>query len=266
MIMNDFLANLQNSPWIIVIISIICGYLIGSISTARVVYSMVTGSKDYSSFREPIPHTDQFFESNLISATWVTKKLGKQYGCVTSILDMLKIALPTILFKLAFTTYPFFLLVAISGIAGHNYPVFHRFAGGRGESPIIGALLVINWFGLFIANGLASLLGYITGSILVIRWGGYLILIIWFWFFFHDIYYVIFMVLANCLFWYSMRKDLVRFIELKKSRGLKFSEEDVSEFIEMGKTLGRFLDKYGLYFVLRRLIKGRSDATKKGYE
>jgi len=255
MIMNDLIVFLQDSPWILVLISIISGYLIGSISTARGVYSMVTGSRDYASFSEPIPHSDENFESDLISATWVTKRLGKKYGCVTSILDMLKIAIPTLLFKLTFTTHPFYLLVAISGIAGHNYPLFHRFVGGRGESPIIGAILVINWFGLFIANGIASLLGYITGSILVLRWGGYLILVIWFWFFFRDIYYVIFMVLANCLFWYSMRKDLLTFIELKKNRGLKFSEEDVSEFIMMGKTPGRFLDKYGLYFVLKRLIR-----------
>ena len=255
MIMHDLIVSLESSPWILIIISIILGYLVGSISTARCVYSVVTGSKDYLAFSEPIPHTDEHFESDLISATWVAKKLGGKYGCVTSVIDILKIAIPTLLFKLAFKSDPFFLLVAISGIAGHNYPLYYRFVGGRGESPSIGAILVINWFGLFIANGIASLLGYLTGSILVLRWGGYLILVIWFWVFFRDIYYVVFMVLANCLFWFSMRKDLLKFLELKRSRKLKFSEEEVSEFIHMGKSSGRFLDKYGLYFVLKRLIK-----------
>ena len=262
MIMNDFILYLEESPWLVVFISVIVGYLAGSVSTARCVYWLVTGSRDYTSFSEPIPHSDVRFESDLVSATWVTKKLGKRYGCMTSILDMLKIAIPTLLFKLAFPIHPFYLLVAISGIAGHNYPLFHHFVGGRGESPIIGAILVINWFGLFIANGIASLLGYITGSILVLRWAGYLILVGWFWFYFRDIYHVLFMVLANGLFWFSMRKDLHTFIELKKKRGLKFSEEDVSEFILMGKTPGRFLDKYGLYFVLKRWIKGKKRMSK----
>ncbi|MBN1388373.1 MAG: glycerol-3-phosphate acyltransferase [Bacteroidales bacterium] len=253
--MNDFIVNLQNQPWIIIAAAAIIGYFVGSISTARMVYFLSTGSTDYSPFAEPVPHSDEVFESDLISATWVTKKLGKKYGCLTSILDMLKVALPTLLFKLLFALQPYFLLVAITGIAGHNYPVYHRFKGGRGESPIIGALLVINWFGYFVANAAASVLGYLTGSILVLRWGAYILLILWFWIYFQDIYYIIFMVLANFLFWFSMRHDLRRFRELKKIKGLKFSEEDVSDFILMGKSMGRFMDKYGLYHVIKRLFK-----------
>jgi hypothetical protein len=63
------------------------------------------------------------------------------------------------------------------------------------------------------------------------------------------------MILVNCLFWISMRKDLLRFIELKRKRGLSFTEEEVSEFILMGKGLGRALDKYSIYAVLKRLLK-----------
>lgn len=259
--MSDFISTLQEQAWIIILAGAIIGYLIGSISTARFVYFMATGSTRYEPFAEPIPHTDEKFESDLISATWVTKKLGKRYGCITSILDMLKVAVPTLLFKLLFTSQPYFLIVAITGIAGHNYPVYHRFKGGRGESPIIGAVLVVNWFGYFIANAAASALGYITGSILVLRWGAYVLLIVWFWIYFRDIYYVIFMVLANFFFWFSMRNDLKTFSQLKKSKGLKFSEEDVSEFILMGKSMGRFMDKYGLYFVFKRLFNKNTKIT-----
>jgi len=260
--MNDFLLSIQEQPWILIMAGAIIGYLLGSISTARLVYFMATGSTKYEPFAEVIPHTDEKFESDLISATWVTKKLGKRYGCITSILDMLKVALPTLLFKLLFTSQPYFLLVAITGIAGHNYPVYHRFKGGRGESPIIGTILVINWFGYFIANAAASILGYITGSILVLRWGAYVLLIFWFWIYFNNIYYIIFMVLANFFFWFSMRNDLKTFQELKKSKGLKFSEEDVSDFILMGKSMGRFMDKYGLYFVIKRLFSNNNITDK----
>lgn len=255
MIMNDLILRLQEMPWLVAVIAAVSGYLIGSLSPARIIYYFVRRSTDYSPFAEPIPHSDELFESNLISATWVTKKLGKQYGCITSLLDMIKVGLPTLLFKLLFTAHPFFLLVALTGITGHNFPVYHRFRGGRGESPILGSLLVINWFGLFIANGLAAIMGFISGSILVLRWGGYVILIFWFWYWFQDPAYVAFMILANALYWFSMRNDLRQFINLKKNRGLSFSEEDVSDFILMGKGPGRFLDQYGLYHVIKRFLK-----------
>lgn len=247
----EFLTN----PVFIAFATALGGYLIGSVSTARLIYLLSTGSRDYSPFAEPVPHSDEVFESDLISATWVTKKLGKKYGCITSILDMIKVGLPTLAVKLLITGQPWFLLTAICGIAGHNYPIYHGFKGGRGESPLLGSLLVIDWLGLIITNAAASILGWITGSILVLRWGAYVLLILWFWIWFKDLYYVGFMVLANFFYWFSMRNDLKRFNDLKKSQGLNFSEEDVSEFILMGKSMGRFLDKYGLYFVIKRMFQ-----------
>ena len=252
--MSDFISMLHANPWIIIASGAAIGYLVGSISVARIVYSLATGSHEYEPFAEPVPHTDKTFESDLISATWVTKKLNRKYGCATSILDMAKVAVPTLVFRLLFPTQPYFLLVALCGIAGHNYPIYYRFNGGRGESPILGALLVTNWFGLLVTNAAATIIGYVVGSVLVVRWGAYVLFILWFWLYFNDWWYVAFAVGANFLFWFSMRDDLKTFQELK-NQGHEFSQEDVSEFIMMGKTLGRFLDKYGLFHVVGRLLK-----------
>ena len=255
--MNDFIVSLQNHPWVIIVAAIITGYLLGSISTARMVYYLVTGSKDYSPFSETNPAGEEYVV-DLVSATWVSKKTGKKFGCIAAILDMLKVALPTLLFKLLFTDHPYFLLVALAGIAGHIYPVYHGFKGGRGESPMIGALLVINWYGLIIANLASSILGYIVGSIMVLRFSTYALIILWYWFYFHDFYYVIFMILVNFLFWFSMRKDMLEFWDAKKNRGLKYSEEKLSEYMMMGKSTGRFMDKYGLYHVIKRRLKKKN--------
>ena len=54
-----------------------------------------------------------------------------------------------------------------------------------------------------------------------------------------------------------MRKDLARFQELKKKKGLTFTEEDVSEFILMGKGLGKALDKYSLYSLIKKISAGK---------
>jgi glycerol-3-phosphate acyltransferase PlsY len=250
--MNEFITQMHDKIWLAIIICSATGYFIGAISFARIINYMVMKTTKISSFSEPVPHSDEIFESDLISATLVTKRLGVKYGCMTSILDMLKVALPSLFIKLTFTAHPFFLLTALFGIIGHNYPVYHRFVGGRGESPILGALVIINWFGILIANAAATVLGFITGSVLVVRWGGYFILIFWFWYYFNDIFYVAFMVLANVFFYIAMSKDLLRFRELKVKKGMDFTEEDVSEFILMGRSLGRALDKYSLYYIIRR--------------
>jgi hypothetical protein len=88
--------------------------------------------------------------------------------------------------------------------------------------------------------------------------GFYILLIFWFWIYFGDFRYVAFMIAANFLYWFSMRKDLARFQKLKKEKGIAFSEEDVSEFILMGKHVGRFLDRYSIWVLLKKLFSGKN--------
>jgi glycerol-3-phosphate acyltransferase PlsY len=258
MIMSEVTTFLLEKPWLLAILCSVTGYLIGSVSFARIVYYIVTKNNKIGSFSEPVPHSGEIFESDLVSATLVTKKIGARYGCMTSFADMLKVAVPTLFVKLFFTSEPYFLITALFGVIGHNLPIYYRFKGGRGESPILGILLVINWFGLLLVNLAAIILGFITGSVLVVRWGGYVLMIFWLWYYFDDWRYALFMILINFFFWFSMRKDLSHFMELKKKKGMKFTEEDVSQFILMGKSLGRALDKYSLFAVYKKyLIKTR---------
>lgn len=250
--MSELITQLELNTILLAASLAIAGYLIGSVSFARLVYYRITKSKNYEPFSEKLPFSDEKFDSTLISATWVTKRLGKKYGLITSLLDMLKVTLPVLITKLMFQSQPYFLIVALAGILGHNYPVYYKFMGGRGESPIMGVLLVINWFGVFVMMGLSSVLGYLLGSIMVMRFGHYVLMIFWYWVYFNDLSYIFFMVLANFLYWFSMRNDLKRFQEIKRKYGLIIREEDISEFLMMGKAPGKFLDKYGLYQVYKR--------------
>jgi glycerol-3-phosphate acyltransferase PlsY len=251
--MNEAATLLVQKPWLLIVLCSLGGYLIGSVSFARIVYFIVTKKRKIGSFSEPVPHSEEIFESDLVSATLVTKKIGARYGIMTSFADMLKVAVPTLMVKLFITTEPYFLLTALFGVIGHNLPVYFRFKGGRGESSILGILLVINWFGLLLVNLASTVLGFVTGSVLVVRWGGYVLMIFWLWYYYNDWRYALFMILINFFFWLSMRKDLLRFIELKKKKGIEFTEEDVSQFILMGKSLGRALDRYSLYAVYKKL-------------
>jgi acyl phosphate:glycerol-3-phosphate acyltransferase len=254
MVMSEAIAYLQDKVWLLVILLVAAGYLFGSISFARIIHYFVKKTGSIDAFAEPVPHSDETFESSLVSATLVTKKLGARYGLTVSLLDMLKVALPALVVRLLLKDDPWYLIIALAGVIGHNYPVWYRFVGGRGESPIIGSVLVINWFSLFLANGAGLVLGYITGSVLVVRWSYHILLPVWFLIYFNNPWPAAYMVATNFLFWMSMRADLARFQDLKKKKGLKFSEEDVSEFILMGRSLGRFLDRYSIYALAKKAL------------
>jgi glycerol-3-phosphate acyltransferase PlsY len=243
----------------ILVLAGIAGYLFGSISFARLLTLIVTKSSYVKPINEPVPGSDIMFQSDSVSATVAHLNLGKKFGCLTAILDMSKVAIPTFVFSLLFPDQPYYLLVAAGGITGHNYPVYHGFKGGRGESPMLGAMLVINWFGIFIANAASLILGYLTGSILVMRYGWYVLMIFWYWIYFDSYFHVIFMVIANFLFWFAMRHDLATFAKLKEVDDLEVSEEAVSDFLLMGKGPGQFIDRYGLPALIKKIFGSKKE-------
>lgn len=249
------MTEILDTPWKILLFSFLLGYLFGSLSFARIITLIKTRSGKVDPINQPIPGTDQSFESDSISATVISQNLGKRFGCLTSLLDMVKVALPTFLVQSYFPDEPYYLLVAAAGVLGHIYPLYHGFKGGRGESPMIGAMVVINWYGIFIANAASMIIGYVTGSVLVFRYGWYVLTIFWYWILFNNIYHVGFMLVANFLFWFSMREDLATFAKLKEEKGMDIKEEDVSEFLLMGRIPGRFLDRYGLPSLVKKNLK-----------
>jgi glycerol-3-phosphate acyltransferase PlsY len=254
------METITQLPWLMYLFAGLVGYLSGSVSFARIFTLILTKSMHVKEIKAEIPGSDQTFESNSISATVVSQNHGKKYGCLVALLDMFKVACPTFLLHYFFPGQYYYLLTGLMGIVGHDYTLYHRFQGGRGESPIIGAMLVINWFGIFLANAASMVLSMLVGSVLVMRYGWYVLMIFWYWIYFESIYHVVFMILANFVFWFSMRKDLGRYAELKKENDLEISEEEVSEFLMMGRGLGRFIDNYSLPALVKKLTSGSSES------
>jgi len=253
--MKDLIFFLGQNAWLTAIISSLTGYLLGSFSNARLIYRIVKKTTEYEMFREKVVGTDQIYESDLKSASWVGKTVGKKYGCLTSILDMIKVGVPTLAVKLLFPDQPFYLILAFFGVLGHNFPVYYRFkGGGRGESPMIGALLVIDWPGFIISNLASTVVGFIVGSVLVLQLSWKLLIIFWFWFVRHDYQAIIFIIVTNILFFYSLRKEIKLIWDLKsKKGGLKMSEEDYTEGAMMGRKMGRIIENYSVVGIIKRL-------------
>ena len=246
------MEDLLGKPWFIYVLAGSSGYLLGSVSYARIVTRIFGRKKEVQRIERDIPDTDIVLESDSVAATAVTLELGKRYGCLTAILDMVKAALITWIFHFYFPDGRYFLLAALGCMAGHNYPIWHRFKGGRGQAPLLGSLLIINWFGVLIANMAAVVLGYLTGAVLVMRWGWMVIIIAWFGIWYQDPWYVLYAMASNFLFFFSMRKEMATGIRIGRNR--TSTQEEVSEFMLMGKKFGRFIDNYGFPALMRKLF------------
>lgn len=239
------------TPWFLWLSASMCGYLLGSVSFSWLLPRLAGRSAEVKQIKREIPDTDIVLESNVLSATQVSEGLGRRFGCLVSLLDMAKAAIPTAAFLLIFGER-YFLAAAFATMLGHNYPLYHKFRGGRGLSPLIGGLAVINWYGLLLACLAAFPLGFLTGSALVIRWSWMFLLMLWFPLYFRDPYMSVYMAASTFLFFFSMRKELATGMKISGAR--KSSQEEVSEFMLMGRGLGRAIDRFGLPALLRKLV------------
>ncbi|NMC37195.1 MAG: glycerol-3-phosphate acyltransferase [Bacteroidales bacterium] len=259
--MNEIISCLEAKPWLLASLCSLTGYLFGSVSFARLIYSVVTKGKELEFYSEPVANSDETFDTNFVSASLVNKRIGARYGCLTSIADILKVALPMLLVKLLFTSEPYYLLVAVFGMIGHYLPVYHNFVGGRGETIMLGSMFVVSWFGTLLVNLVSTILGFITGSLVVLRYAGYFLMIFWSWNHFRDWRYPAFMLIMNLLFVFSMRKEIARVIELRKKGLLRMTGEELSEAMFMGKGIGRAIDRYSFPALYRKLVTRMNKKT-----
>ena len=121
----------------------VLAYLIGSLSFA-VIVSRLMGLKDPRTFGSKNP-----------GATNVLRSGSKAAAIVTLLLDAAKGWLPVMLVRWYGKPYGMeegtMAMVGLAAFVGHLYPVFFRFAGGKGVATALGVLTGISW-----VMGLAS--------------------------------------------------------------------------------------------------------------
>lgn len=102
--------------------------------------------------------------SRNIGATNVFRVVGKRWGILVLLLDALKGYLACffpVLFGQA-PDLPFQLLLGISAILGHSFPIWLGFKGGKGVATSLGVFLAIAWIPTLITFGIWSLCLWIT--------------------------------------------------------------------------------------------------------
>jgi glycerol-3-phosphate acyltransferase PlsY len=133
--------------WLILALSVIGAYLLGSISSAILVCFVL---------RLGDPRTQG---SGNPGATNVLRIGGKFAAALTLLGDIAKGLVPVILVK-QWTNNPFIIsAVLLAAVIGHLYPVFFKFKGGKGVATALGGLLglslslggifIFTWIGIF---------------------------------------------------------------------------------------------------------------------
>lgn len=132
-------------PWLATVLA----YLMGSLSFA-VIVSRLMGLNDPRTFGSKNP-----------GATNVLRSGNKSAAVVTLLLDAAKGWLAVMLVRWYGKAYGMeegtMALVGLAAFVGHLYPVFFKFAGGKGVATAFGVLLGISWI-LGLASGVSWLL------------------------------------------------------------------------------------------------------------
>ncbi|MHB1130759.1 MAG: glycerol-3-phosphate 1-O-acyltransferase PlsY [Chloroflexota bacterium] len=110
---------------------ILASYLIGSVPPAFLLGKLLGGID----IRQ--------YGSGNVGATNVLRTLGWGPSLVVFLLDLFKAALPTWVSWQISGSLLVAALAALAAVCGHNWPIFLRFAGGKGVTSSLGALLVL---------------------------------------------------------------------------------------------------------------------------
>lgn len=158
----------------------VVGYLLGSISFARLVGRKVAPGADLTATDLELPG-GATIEYGGVSATSIGARTGPKWGIVVGVGDMAKAFVPTLAARLIWPDDSYHLITAVAVMLGHNYPIFHRFKGGRGQSPLYGGLLAVDWVALPVTTLLGVAVGlFVLRDMLVAYSLGQWLLIPWF--------------------------------------------------------------------------------------
>ncbi|MEE9552232.1 MAG: glycerol-3-phosphate 1-O-acyltransferase PlsY [Gammaproteobacteria bacterium] len=123
----------SNTPMLIYSALILFAYLVGSIASAIVVCKLM-GLGDPRSHGSKNP-----------GATNVMRLHGKKAAMLTLAGDVLKGVIPILLAKTIKAPDMVIAFAGVAAFAGHLYPVFFGFRGGKGVATFVGVLLGTSW-------------------------------------------------------------------------------------------------------------------------
>lgn len=121
------------------------GYLLGSIPSAYIAGRLTKGVDIRG-----------LGDCNMGAANaW--RELGPRSGIAVIVVDVGKGAASVLIANALGITLPAILLTGLAAVAGHNWPIFLKFRGGRGEATTIGVLSALMPREMLIVLGIAAM-------------------------------------------------------------------------------------------------------------
>ena len=232
----------------LILLAAIGGYLLGSLSFARIVTALAGPGKRVPEETEAkIKESPHSLRLTTVSATSVSLTAGPRLGFLTYLLDMTKVFIPVLVLKKLYPGDPYYLIAAVTGVAGHVWPIYHRFKGGGGISAIFGGIFAIDWLGVFATSIGGMILGLtVFRDVYLIYYLGLILLIPWLWFRFHDIHLVVYAVVVNILFFLASYPGAKRYYELKRTDPAWKDPKVAWRLWAMGRGILKMMEKLGL--------------------
>jgi glycerol-3-phosphate acyltransferase PlsY len=196
--MNPFIA----------IAAILVGYLLGSISFTRILGRWFAPGEDLSQTEIKMSEDRPSFQMRSVSATSLAFRKGPKAGCLVSILDMLKAALPVLALRLYAPGVGYEWLCAAAAVVGHNFPIYYNFKGGRGMSPLYGGLFVLDWLAIPGTTLGGMVLGLVLGDVFLMWLGAIPLLLIWMILRFGTPLPIIYALIVNIAAWAAIAPEL----------------------------------------------------------
>jgi glycerol-3-phosphate acyltransferase PlsY len=193
--------------WMVTAVMVVAAYLLGSISFGLLIGKWFLGID----IRK--------HGSGNAGATNLSRLMGTGPGVVVLLLDGLKGYVP-VLITLALTggEYAAAMLVGIAAIAGHIWPVYFRFQGGKGVATTIGVMLAMSFWATLIA-GLLTLLTIAVSRYVSLGSLLFVFLMPWLLLFFGRGWPVFAMSLAlTCLVFWKHRENIRRLLQGRENR------------------------------------------------
>ncbi len=228
---------------------IVSGYFIGAFSFARLIGRIIAPGEDLSYTELDIAGSDKKFRTDTVSATSISARKGALPGCTTGFLDMAKVGLPMLAIGHWYSTDPVYMLAyAVAAIIGHNYPVYYRFAGGRGLTPMIGSLLVIQPLSIPVPMFLGSVVGlFILRDPMAAYTLWLFFLIPWMWFFTDNWLFTAYATLLPVLYLVASVPEIKRYWALQRTGEFNKANSlyESLEHTDLGRPI-KYMRKFGL--------------------
>jgi acyl phosphate:glycerol-3-phosphate acyltransferase len=222
--MSSLVALLQ-TPWIAAGLAALTGYLMGSISFARVMLRLFAPDKELTDTNVAVSWSASgTYHVETASATTASMAGGSKAGGSAFLFDIFKLLIPALVFKLAYPDSYWFLLTLLFGMVGHNWPIYYGFKGGRGYSTLYAGMLLIDPISFLVTN-LAGLLVsiYVFRYIFLTFWAGSLLFIPWVALRTHNVWYTLYAIAAYALIAVASQPESQEYEKLKAENRLEDS-------------------------------------------